>query len=97
MTSYPEAQKALDYEALDLKPFYAGALVRFAGNFHVVADPFRHVFDALGSLSPANPIGSPVDKVLVGVKRTLLLLRSVEDILRDADETTIEARLQVRI
>ncbi len=77
LTSYPEAQKALDYNALDLKPFYAGALVRFEGAFHVVADPFRHLFDALGSLTPANPIGSPADKILVGIKRTLLLLRSV--------------------
>ncbi len=94
LTSYPEAQKALDYNALNLKPFYAGALVRFEGAFHIVADPFRHLFDALGSLTPANPIGSPVDKVLVGIKRTLLLLRSVEDILRDADETTIEDRLR---
>ena len=94
LTSYPEAQKALDYNALDLKPFYAGALVRFEGAFHVVADPFRHLFDALGSLTPANPIGSPADKILVGIKRTLLLLRSVEDILRDADETTIEDRLR---
>ena len=94
LTSYPEARKALDYNALDLQPFYAGALVRFQGGFHVVADPFRHLFDALGSLTPANPIGSPVDKVLVGVKRTLLLLRSVEEILRDQDESTIEERLQ---
>lgn len=37
----PQAQAALDYRALDLKPFYAGALVRFEGDFHRVADPFR--------------------------------------------------------
>ena len=94
LTSYPEAKKALDYNALDLQPFYAGALVRFEGAFHIVADPFRHLVDALGSLTPANPIGSPIDKILVGVKRTLLLLRSVEEILRDEDEMTIEDRLR---
>jgi phytoene dehydrogenase-like protein len=94
LTSYPEAKKALDYEALDLKPFYAGALVRFQGGFYAVADPFRHLFDALGSLSPSNPIGSPLDKILVGVYRTRTLLRSVEDILRDSKETTIEACLE---
>ena len=26
LTSYAEAQQALDYEALDLRPFYAGAV-----------------------------------------------------------------------
>lgn len=34
-------QAALDYESLDLHPFYAGALVRFEGDFHRVADPLR--------------------------------------------------------
>lgn len=34
-------QAALDYSALDLQPFYAGALVRFDGDFHRVADPLR--------------------------------------------------------
>lgn len=41
LTSYPEAQEALDYAALDLRPFYAGALVRWSGGFHRVADPLR--------------------------------------------------------
>lgn len=34
-------QAALDYAALDLQPFYAGALVRYGGDFHRVADPVR--------------------------------------------------------
>jgi len=86
LTSYPEARRALDYEGLDLRPFYAGALVRYQGAFHVVADPFRHLLDGLGSLT--NPIGSPIDKVLVGLYRTATLLTSVEDTLK-APETTI--------
>lgn len=92
LTSYPEAKRALDYDALDLKPFYAGALVRFGGGFHIVADPFRHLMDGLGSLP--NPIGSPVDKILVGVYRTRTLLSSVEEILKDPEETTILECLQ---
>lgn len=33
--AYPEAQKVLDYESLDLRPFYSGALVRCEdGKFH---------------------------------------------------------------
>ena len=46
----------LDYDALDLKPFYAGALVRYDGSFHRVADPLRHPAD--GVLSLFNPVRS---------------------------------------
>ena len=52
LTGYPEAQKTLDYDALSLKPFYAGADVRFQDAFHRVADPLRHPIDAVASLSP---------------------------------------------
>ena len=31
LVGYPEAKKTLDYDALDLQPFYAGADVRFEG------------------------------------------------------------------
>lgn len=41
LDSYPEAQRALDLAALDLKPFAAGALVRRRGGFGRVADPWR--------------------------------------------------------
>ncbi|EFN56940.1 hypothetical protein CHLNCDRAFT_143480 [Chlorella variabilis] len=91
LTSYPEAQEALDYGALDLRPFYAGALVRYQGEFHRVADPLRHPADGLASL--ANPIGSPQDKLLVGLFRLKSLLGSVDELLK-APETSIEQRLQ---
>jgi hypothetical protein len=35
LTSYPEAQRLLDYKQLDLQPFYPGGLVRFDGGFHL--------------------------------------------------------------
>ena len=52
-SSVPQA--VLDYDALDLQPFYAGALVRYKGGFHRVADPLRHPAD--GVLSLLNPVG----------------------------------------
>lgn len=61
------AQAVLDYEALQLRPFYAGAAVRLGTQWHRVADPLRHPVDGL--LSLANPVGSPVDKALVGLVR----------------------------
>lgn len=92
LTGYPEAQAQLDYQSLDLRPFYAGADVRFQNSFHRVADPLRHPVDALASLNPAHPIGSVVDKILVGVVRVQSLLGDCYDILR-APETTIRQRL----
>ena len=69
LTSYPEARACLDYEALQLQPFYAGALVRFAGGWHRVADPARHPVDALASLLPDNAVGDVADKLRVGLLR----------------------------
>src|SRR5436190_24043276 len=41
LTAYPEAQRLLDYAALDLRPFAPGALIRYRGRFHRVVDPRR--------------------------------------------------------
>lgn len=91
LTSYPEAQESLDYAALDLRPFYAGALVHWNGGFHRVADPLRHFTDGLASLP--NPIGTPVDKIKVGIFRLKSLLGSVDDLFK-APETSILDRLR---
>ncbi|CAG9461690.1 unnamed protein product [Pedinophyceae sp. YPF-701] len=77
LSSYPEAKKLLDYDALGLKQFYAGALVRFDGAFHRVADPFRHPLDTPGTLT--NPIGSVFDKVLVGLVRFRAMAMGADD------------------
>ena len=92
LTGYPEAQRVLDYDALDLRPFYAGADVRFEGAFHRVADPLRHPVDAVASLNPSHPIGTVLDKILVGVVRLQSLIGDTYDILT-APETTIRGRL----
>lgn len=39
---FPAVQNLLDYDALRLQPFYAGATVRFNGGWHRVADPVGH-------------------------------------------------------
>ena len=71
-----------------------GALVRWNGGFHRVADPLRHFTDGLGSLT--NPIGSPLDKVNVGLFRLKTLLMSQEAILAKDETTTLE-RLRVML
>jgi phytoene dehydrogenase-like protein len=62
-TAYPEARAVLDYGALDLHAFYPGALVRFGGRFHRVADPWRHPLDGMAGV--LSPIGSFADKLRV--------------------------------
>ncbi|KAF6149311.1 hypothetical protein GIB67_026167 [Kingdonia uniflora] len=86
ITAYPEAQKLLDYNELELKKFYSGAFVYFDGGFHTVADPVRHFVDAVKSL--ANPIGSVFDKLLIGLARVKVLSRSNADIVT-ANEVSI--------
>src|SRR5215813_7584099 len=41
LTAYPEAQRTLDYHALDLKKFAPGALSWFAGRMNEWVDPWR--------------------------------------------------------
>ncbi|VVA97017.1 unnamed protein product [Arabis nemorensis] len=84
ITAYLEAKKLLDYEKLDLQRFYAGAKVFYGGEFHTVADPLRHLWDSVASLT--NPIGSVVDKGLIALTRARVLIKSNEEILNAADE-----------
>jgi phytoene dehydrogenase-like protein len=57
LTEYPEAKKLLDYNALNLKTFRSGALIRLDNDFSVISDPFkepaqvfRTLFSSVGSL-----------------------------------------------
>ena len=65
LTAYPEARRVLDYEALDLKPFYSGSLVRVGSQWLRMADPWHHPLDALRSF--AHPVGSAWDKIQAGL------------------------------
>ena len=64
------------------------------GGCHRVADPFRHFGDGVASLP--NPVGTPLDKALVGLFRLRMLLRSPAQILAGPETSTL-ARLQVRL
>lgn len=93
LTSYPEAQAALDYTKLDLQPFYAGAMVQYKQKFHRVADPLRHPVD--GVLSLFNDAGTVGDKVNVGAVRFKTLLGSLDRVLQRNETTTLD-RLKVQ-
>ncbi|NDJ53745.1 MAG: NAD(P)-binding protein, partial [Chloroflexi bacterium] len=63
LTAYPEAKRVLDYDQLDLRAFYPGAVVRYGGRFIPVADPGRDLFRA--AQAAFAPIGRLQDKLRV--------------------------------
>ena len=82
LTGYPEACKTLNYAALDLMPFHPGALVRHAGRFHVMSDPFHRPQDLAQTL--LSPIGSLADKFrMLRVRRDTLCSK-----MRDSPQST---------
>ena len=93
LTGYPEAQRVLDYRALDLRPFYPGALVRFDGGFHRMADPVQRPVDSVLSLSPTHPIGGVLDKLRVGLLRLNTFATSWEGLLQREEVRCRRARL----
>lgn len=90
LTSYPAAQAVLDFDALDLRTFDSGALVRLGDGFHRVSDPFRCPGDAFGTLRA--PIGSLRDKRAVLKFRSRVRKLDLEDLFT-RPETSALAQL----
>lgn len=63
LTNYPEAKKLLDYNALNLKTFRSGALVRLDNDFSVISDPFKEPLQVFRTLF--SSVGSLGDKLKV--------------------------------
>ena len=59
-TAYPEAQRFLNYQTLDLRTFVPGAVIRVDGSFYTIADPFRSPQNIIGTMTA--PIGSLADR-----------------------------------
>ncbi len=84
---YPEAQRSLDLEALDLKRFPAGAVICRPNHRNVVADPIRDPYRAIETLFSRDlTFGDKLE--------TLRLRRSVTGLARDeiysgSDETIV--------
>lgn len=87
-TGYPEAQRMLHLNDLNLQKFPAGVAVRYNGKFHIIADPRHHPRYILSTI--AAPIGTLKDRI--GMLR---LARSVgsqsfEEIFTQPEERTID-------
>jgi phytoene dehydrogenase-like protein len=85
LTAYPEAKRQLDYAALRLKKFEAGALVWHGGKFHRFADPFRDpaggarlLFDSIVPLKDKLQVAKlrarvqkgPIDAIFTRLEKT---------------------------
>jgi phytoene dehydrogenase-like protein len=89
LTAYPEAQRVLDYAALELYPFYPGALVRHQGAFHRVVDPWRRPKKAIGAV--CSPVGTLKDKLGIARLRRRVQAGSLDDLFRRPETSTLQA------
>jgi phytoene dehydrogenase-like protein len=87
-TAYPEAQRALDYGALDLRSFRPGALIRFGGKFHRISDPWRDPLALFSMLF--SPIGHISDKWRMALLRWLVMSTSIEDLYERSETSALE-------
>lgn len=88
LSGYPELQRWLDMEQVQLRPFLNGASVRFKGSFYQLADPWRRPWAAVSSLF--TPIGTFRDKLRVAKLRSLSLSGTYQERLQDPEQTTLE-------
>mmetsp|Transcript_26909 Transcript_26909/g.59077 ORF Transcript_26909/g.59077 Transcript_26909/m.59077 type:complete len:587 (-) Transcript_26909:52-1812(-) len=91
---YPAVKKLLDYDALELKRFLPGALVKIKGSDKLarVADPLRNPEDIIDSV--LSPIGSLIDKIKVLPLVLNVRLSSVKSIFSEAETDTKTALVE---
>jgi len=91
LTEYPEAQRYLDYDQLDLVKFAAGSVIFKNGKLERIGDPLRD-FSFLWSTIFAN-VGSIRDKWLIFKLSMAMKKKSIEAIFA-APEITTKTYLQ---
>src|ERR1700712_2753797 len=84
-TAYPESARVLDHDALDLKLFPNGALLRLGGRFHRLVDPRQDPWRAWQAA--LAPFGSWKDKAALA-RLGLRVWRTDGQRLLDRPETT---------
>jgi phytoene dehydrogenase-like protein len=89
LTAYPEAQRTLDYHALDLKKFTPGAFSWFAGRMNKLVDPWR----TPGGWNEAmrSDFGGFFDKLRILRLRSHLRASSIDQIFKRPERSTKDA------
>lgn len=86
LTAYPEAKKFLNYKALDLQSFDAGALVLTKQGISKIGDPLRQPTALVSTL--LSPSGTFLDKLKMLKLKVKLTFKSVESIFSEVEMTT---------
>jgi phytoene dehydrogenase-like protein len=91
---YPEVKKVLDFEALKLKPFLPGALVKLKNRNRLarVADPLREPGDIFNAI--LAPVGSLIDKAKVLPLIFNVKTKSVEELFEEHETDTKTALIE---
>jgi len=88
LTAYPEAQNYLDYEALDLRKFVPGALIRFNGKFRSFIDPTRQL-SAIFSTA-MSPVANFSDKLKMASLRKDCKKKTLDQIYSSEEISTFD-------
>jgi phytoene dehydrogenase-like protein len=88
LTAYPEAQRTLDYHALDLKKFTPGAFSWFAGRMNQLADPWRT--PGGWGIALKSDFGTFWDKLRISRLRSRLRRSSIEQLFQRPESSTRE-------
>lgn len=87
LSDYPEVQRYLDLNALQVSPFDPGAVIFYKGKRFLIADPLRKPLQALKTLFA--PIGTLKDKWLILKLRKLVSNQSPENLFAQNRESTL--------
>ena len=93
LTAYPEAKYFLDYKALNLKKFDAGAIVLNENGITEIGDPLRNPSTLFKTL--ASPVGSIADKLKMLLLKLQLGNSNIDAIFLKNEITTL-AYLQAK-
>lgn len=88
LTAYPEAQKYLDYDLLDLRKFVPGALIRYNGKFHSFIDPTRQPSAVFATAM--SPVASFLDKLKMSTLRKDCEKKTLEEIYVAEESSTYD-------
>ena len=88
LTSYPEAQRYLDYEALQLKRFHPGAVIFKPGDTFSIHDPLRRPSQLLNMAF--SKVGTLFDKIKIYTLTKVLKEKHIEEIFSSPEIPTME-------
>ncbi len=90
LTAYPEAQKVLDYDSLNLKAFDPGAiLLRDNGKIGYIGDPLRKFSSLIPTLT--TNAASISDKFRILSTKTELAKKTIAEIFSSEEKSTMNA------